>query len=238
VAAVGSEQQMSRSQIFELQFRLNQLGFEIGEPNGRMTPRTAEASAAFAKKIGRAPGAGTPLLERAREAAVGIEGYSRKDGQVDVLVFTDEGTAQIVRVENWGLIRKSESSTYLRDRDRDGRPLINEHFDVRGMERRTNIPFEAWTSFGYKMYFPTPPRGERLEIEQVIVRPKIQKDGSVRTETIIFRNPFLRAPPPGPWYWYTGPEQETDARLQGSWTMTLGQKGKVLLSRAFNVGRL
>ncbi len=231
----GVEQQLSRDQIFELQFRLNQLGFDVGDPGGQISQRTREAVAAFAVKIGEAPEAVGRLLERAREAVAGIEGYARKDGQVDLLVFTDEGTAQIVRVENWGLIRKSDSKTYLRDRDRDGSPMINEHFEVSSMERRTNIPFEPWTSFGYKMYFPTPPRGERLEIEQVIVRPQIQKDGSVRMDTIFIRNALLKSPPPGPWYWYTGPEQETDGRLQGKWTMTLGQKGKVLLSRTFNV---
>ena len=102
---------------------------------------------------------------------------------------------------------------------------------------RTTIPFEKWTTFGYKIYFPTPPKGERLEVEQVIVRPRIGKDNVAFTDTVVIRNPFLKAPPPGPWYWYTGLENESDPRLQGNWTMSLGQKGKAFLSRTFMLSR-
>ena len=228
-------QQLSRDQIFELQFRLNQLGFEVGEPNGQMTSRTRQASAAFAQKAGLGAPLNSAILERARTASADIQGFARTDGRVDLLVFTDEGFAQITRVEDWGLINKSNSKTYVRDHDRDGRPLYAEHFDVSSMERRNDVPLGKWVSFGYKMYFPTPPTGHRLEIEQTIIRPRVRTDGSVERATIVIKNPLLRAPPPGPWYWYTGFDDDPDPRLEGDWTMTIGQKGKVLLSRTFNV---
>lgn len=230
-----SVQQLSRDQIFELQFHLNQLGFEVGEPNGQMTSRTRQASAAFARKAGLKADSNSAILAQARTASAGIQGFVRKDGRVDLLVFTDEGVAQIIRVEDWGLINKSNSKTYIRDHDRDGRPLYAEHFDVSSMERRNDVPLGKWVSFGYKMYFPTPPTGQRLEIEQTIIRPKIRADGSVERATIMIKNPLLKAPPPGPWYWYTGIDDDPDPRLEGDWTMTIGQKGNVLLSRTFNV---
>lgn len=105
------------------------------------------------------------------------------------------------------------------------------------MERRNDVPLDKWVSFGYKMYFPTPPTGQRLEIEQTIIRPIIRPDGSVERTTIVIKNPLLKAPPPGPWYWYTGIDDDPDPRLEGDWTMTIGQKGKVLLSRTFSLRR-
>lgn len=233
----ASVQQLSRDQIFELQFRLNQLGFEVGEPNGQVTSRTQQASAAFARKAGLDAELNSAILEQARTASADIQGFARKDGSVDLLVFTDEGFAQIARIEDWGLINKSNSKTYVRDHDRDGRPLYAEHFDVSSMERRDDIPLVQWVSFGYKIYFPTPPTGQRLEIEQIIIRPRIRADGSVERATIVIKNPLLKAPPPGPWYWYTGIDQDPDPRLEGDWTMTIGQKGKVLISRTFSVRR-
>ena len=233
----ASVQQLSRDQIFELQFRLNQLGFEVGEPDGQMASRTRQASAAFARKAGLDAELYSALLEQARTASAGIQGFSRKDGSVDLLVFTDEGFAQITRIEDWGLINKSNSKTYVRDHDRDGRPLYAEHFDVSSMERSNDIRLVQWVSFGYKIHFPAPPTGQRLEIEQVIIRPRIGADGSVERATIVIKNPLLKAPPPGPWYWYTGIDQDPDPRLEGDWTMTIGQKGKVLVSRTFIVRR-
>ncbi len=192
-----SIKQLSRNEIFELQFRLNQLGFDVGEPDGQMTSRTRRASSAFMRKAGLEAEPDSALLERARTKSADVQGFVRKDGHVDLLVFTDEGFAQITRVEDWGLIHKSNSKTYVRDHDRDGRPLYAEHFDVSSMERRNDVPLGKWVSFGYKMYFPTPPTGQRLEIEQTIIRPRVREDGSVERATIVIKNPLLKAPPPG-----------------------------------------
>jgi peptidoglycan hydrolase-like protein with peptidoglycan-binding domain len=225
---------LDRNAMFELQFRLDQLGYDAGMPDGHAGPRTRGAAAAFADKTGMPSDLSTDLLEAARTAAVDIEGWSRPSGEVDLLVFTDEGTAQLVRVTGWGLIHKSRSELYFRGYDRDGRKLMAEHFDVSSMESTTDITIRPWTSFGYEIIFPTPPRGERLEIDQSATGPTIQDDGTVAVETSFFENAFLKKPDSIPWYWYRGTEEEADLRLAGEWTMRLGQKGHVLMSRTFS----
>jgi peptidoglycan hydrolase-like protein with peptidoglycan-binding domain len=228
-------EELSRNQIFELQYRLDQLGLDAGKPDGKTGARTLAALAAFAKRIGSVAELTSAMLQKAGKAAAGIEGLVDENGQIDLLVFTDQGTAQIVRVENWGQIHKSNSRVYVRDYDLDGRPLYAEYFEVSGMDRVGDIQLVPWASFGYKMHFPTPPKEERLDFEQTIVRPQIGNDGTVTTATTVDHNILLKAPPAGPWYWYTGIEKEADPRLQGTWTMQLGQKGKVFMSRAFEV---
>jgi peptidoglycan hydrolase-like protein with peptidoglycan-binding domain len=225
---------LDRNAVFELQFRLDQLGYDAGVPDGRAGPHTRSAAAAFAAKAGVEPELSVEVLKAARMKATNVEGWTRPYGEVDLLVFTDEGTAQLVRVTGWGIIRKSRSELYVRGYDRDGRKLMGEYFDVSEMQRTTDIPLVPWTNFGYEITFPTPPRGERLEIDQAVTGPVIKDDGTVAVETSLFENAFLKKPESTPWYWYRGTEAEADPRLAGEWTMTLGQNGHVLMSRTFN----
>ncbi len=235
----GQEQgrELSRNGIFELQFRLNQLGFDVGEPNGSLTARTRSQAAAFAGKTGQSQRLDAALLERLRQAAGNMEGWKRPDGTIKLLLFTDEGTPLMMALENWGLIFKSNARTFIRDHDRDGRPLYAQRFDVRQMERRLEIGLAQWVTFGFRMHFPTPPKGERVEIEETLTRPEIAKDGSVERKTTVWKVPFLSRPPFDPWYWYSNLEAEADTRLEGAWVMSLGQKGRTLLSRSFQLRR-
>jgi len=228
---------LSRNEIFELQFRLDQLGFEVGEPTGAPTALTQRQAASFANKMGVMPGVNGFVLQRAREAAIDIEGWKRRDGKVELLLFTDEGTPLTMTVENWGLIFKSNAHKFVRGHDRDGSALYAQRFDVSRMERRLNIKAVPWATFGFQIHYPTPPKGERVEIEETAIRPEILEDGSVKRKTQVFKVPFLERPTFDPWYWYSNLKEETDPRLDGEWVMTLGQKGHVLLSRTFLVQR-
>lgn len=230
-------QRLSRSEIFELQFRLDQLGFEVGEPTGVATAQTQQQTVSFANKMGVMPGLNGFVLQRAREAAADIEGWKRRDGKVELLLFTDEGTPLTMTVENWGLIFKSNAQTFVRDHDRDGHPLYAQRFDVSRMERRLNISAVPWATFGFRLHYPTPPKGERVEIEETAVRPEILEDGTVERKTTVTKVPFLKKPSSDPWYWYSNLKENADPRLDGEWVMRLAQKGHVLFSRTFLVQR-
>lgn len=232
---VEAADKLDRNAIFELQFRLDQLGYDAGVPDGRAGPRTLAAAAKYADYIGLPHDLSVELLSHATSDAANAEGWTRPDGETDLLVFTDEGSAQLVRVVGWGLIHKSKSEIYLRGYDRDGSKLLGEHFEVTDLEQISDISLKPWTTFGLKIIFPTPPRGERLEIDQSVTAPVVLDDGSVEMETNVSQNAFLKAPESTPWFWYRGIEEKADPRLAGDWTMSLGQNGHVLFSRTFTL---
>jgi hypothetical protein len=216
VAAPATAQDLNRNQVFELQFRLSQLGFDAGRPDGRVGGRTRTALAAFADANGTADELTTAALNEVRGAARAIEGIARPDGAIDFLVFTDEGTPLILTVEAVGRIFKTASEETIRDYDTDGSPIYSNRFRVSHVEATFDLPREAGVVFGVKVHVPGPRSGERLRIDHVVSRPERLPDGTVRFEDHVYDHIYLKQEN-NPRYWYWHFETRPDETHAGDW---------------------
>lgn len=237
MAAFAQEDPTGRNDIFQIQFHLNQLGFPAGEPDGLTGPQTRKALANFAAANGGDADPSTALLARLQEKAKSLEGWKRKDGSIDFLVFTDQNTPMIFKVIAAGRIHKSPDRTYVRDRDTDGSPIYSNRFDVSHMSGIENIPLAAGTAFGYRVRITPPPPGERLQIDHLVFEPYTTEDGKLDYRLHVYEHVYLKPPSSNTRYWYWHFEREpTDAR-PGLWPFALNNSGATLIKREFELVR-
>jgi len=239
LAALAQGEPANRNEIFQIQFRLNQLGFSAGEPDGSAGPQTKKAAAAFAAAGGdAAEGAMTAaLLARLEEKTRDIEGWKRADGTIDFLVFTDEGTPLIFKVIAVGQIHKSPDTTYVRDRERDGSPIYSNSFRVSHMSGTGNIPLAAGSAFGYRVQITPPPRGQRLQIDHIVFVPEPRPDGKVDFRPHPYQHVYLKRPGSTKRYWYWHFERTPSTAPAGTWRFALTNRGQTLISRDFELVR-
>jgi hypothetical protein len=224
---------LTRNEIFELQFHLEQLGYDTGNPDGRVGQRTLAAVQAYGVATGVPGEMSEALLSKTREATTDIEGLEKGNGEIDFLVFTDQGTPLIFAVENIGRIHKGESRTIVRDRDVDGSPIYSDKFTMH-FEATYNIPLLVGVAFGYQVRVPAPPSGERLQINHVVVWPEKLEDGSTKMSSYTYEHIYLRRES-NPRYWFHAFEGQPQDRYEGDWSMRLVNRGAVLLSRTFTL---
>ncbi len=243
--AVGARAQdadtLSRDDVFQVQFHLNQLGFDAGRPDGVAGPVTKSAVRAFARSEAADPALSEELLSRLRKAAAGIEGYRHEDGAIDLLVFTDEGTPLILSVLNHGRIFKTPSKRYVREHDRDGTPIKSSRFTVSHIGPADAIPYAPNVTFGYEVRVPAPPAGERLQIDHAVQWPLRQADGTVRyRDGYVSEHIYLRTPNFNPRYWtWTMGDPVTPEQVDyysGVWKVEIRNRGRPLIVRDFVVG--
>jgi peptidoglycan hydrolase-like protein with peptidoglycan-binding domain len=235
VATAASAEDLTRNQIYELQFRLNQLGFDAGRPDGSVGGRTRAALSAFASANDTIADLTPAVLAHVRAEARSVEGIQRPDGSIDFLVFTDQGTPLVLTVEAVGRIHKTEGEETIRDYDTDGSPIYSNRFSVSHVEATFDLPREAGVVFGVKVNVPGPPRGERLRIDHVVSRPERLADGTVRFEDHVYDHIYLKQEN-NPRYWYWHFETQPDESHAGDWRFHLENAGEILMSRVFRVG--
>lgn len=225
---------LTRNEIFELQFHLNQLGYDTGNPDGRAGQHTLAAIKAYGAAVGAGGEMSEALLSQARESTRDIEGLVKGHGEIDFLVFTDQGTPLIFVVENIGRFYRDESHKIVRDHDVDGSRIYSDVFTVSDVDRTLDIPLSAGATFGYQVRVPTPPPGERLQINHVVVWPERLEDGSTKTSSYSYEHIYLKREG-NPRYWFHRFEKNPSDRYAGDWSIRLENRGTVLLSRTFTL---
>ena len=226
---------LTHNEIFELQFHLSQLGYYTGSPDGHAGRQTTAAVKAYGTATGARGEMSETLLSQVREATKDIEGLVKGHGEIDFLVFTDQGTPLIFAVEKIGRIYKDESQKIIRDYDVDGLPIYSNVFAVSHVDPTLDIPLLAGVAFGYQVRVPTPPSGERLQINHVVVWPERLEDGSTKTSTYSYEHIYLKREG-NPRYWFHHFEKKPSDRYKGNWSIRLENRGTVLLSRTFVLG--
>ena len=229
-SAAASAQELDRNQVFELQFRLNQLGFEAGRLDGEAGGRTRSATYRFADVHDTRADLTPAFLAQVRAAARPIEGISNEDGSIDFLVFTDQGTPLILTVERIGRLDQPMPAVT------QGAPTTSEEEPVESLASAevSDLPREDDAAFGVQVRVPTPPQGERLRVDQVVSEPERLADGTIRFTEHVTRHVVLsKENNPQRWMWRddTLPEAEQAA----AWRFTLENAGEILLTRTFRI---
>lgn len=216
----AAAQGLDRNQVFELQFRLNQLGFNAGRLDGQAGGRTRSAVHRFADAHDTRADLTPAFLALVRAEARSIEGLARDDGAIDFLVFTDEGTPLILTIEAIGQLSG---------------PQISAAAALPQGSDPIAIPGEAGVAFGVAVRVPTPPAGERLTIEHVVSEPRRLADGTIRFTEHVTRHAI---PPDAAdqqqWVWRF--ETPPDPIQADGWRFALENRGDILLTRTFKVG--
>ena len=231
-SAAASAQELDRNQVFELQFRLNQLGFNAGRLDGEAGGRTRSATYRFADAHDTRADLTPAFLAQVRAAARPIEGISNEDGSIDFLVFTDEGTPLILTVEMIGRVDRPTPEPS------QGEPAAAAEQEPAGALTSPEVsdrPREDHAAFGVQVRVPTPPEGERLRVDQVVSQPERLADGTIRFTEQVTRHVVLSEENnPQQWMWRddTLPEGEQAA----GWRFTLENAGEILLTRTFQIG--
>ncbi|MEX0956385.1 MAG: peptidoglycan-binding domain-containing protein [Rhizobiaceae bacterium] len=222
--------ELSRNETFEMQFRLNQLKLDAGAPDGIAGSRTRRAIDAATARFGLPNASPDKLLAKLREETDEIEGIARSGGQIDLLVFTDEGTPLILTVMSFGRLHSSGSTKVVRDRDRDGTSIFTNSGGNHLMEEIDVVPLGPGASFGYKVHVPPPPRGERLQIDHVTVRPSLPGEAP-GTHTSRYEHIYMKRSS-NPRYWWWRFSDDVSKNPEGIWSMALENRSRRLISRS------
>jgi peptidoglycan hydrolase-like protein with peptidoglycan-binding domain len=236
-AMAQDESQLSRNEVFQIQFYLNQLGFPAGEPDGLDGPQTRKAAADFAAANGGEAALTADLLVRIEEKTRPLEGWKRADGSIDTLIFTDQNTALLFKVIAAGQIHKSPDKRYIRDQDTDGSPIYSNRFDVSHMTGTDNIPLAAGTAFGYHVRITPPPAGERLQIDHLVFEPYAKEDGALDYRLHVYEHVYLKPPGSNTRYWYWHFDRAPANAKPGIWPFALTNSGRTLIKREFELVR-
>lgn len=232
-APAAAQAGLTRNQVFELQFRLNQMKFDAGWPDGIAGARTRNAVAAARSRLGLpADAAPETLLAELRKATASMEGFPLPHGHEALLVFTDQGTPLILTVESFGRMDIDEFGKYVRDRDTDGSLIRSTRADVT-IGNDAAMPLEPRIAFGYKVDVPAPPRGERLAIMEVTTWPgnEQQADRSSGYEHVYLKSVS------NPRYWWWQFNDDVSGARQGLWRMSLMNNGQELIARQIIIGK-
>jgi peptidoglycan hydrolase-like protein with peptidoglycan-binding domain len=220
-------QELDYRQVFELQFRLNQLGFESGRVDGEVGGRTRAAVYRFADAHDTRADLTPVFLAQVRAAARTIEGLPGEDGAIDFLVFTDEGTPLILRVNRIGRL---DGPVPVED------PTPASEADATPVAASAvlDLPREQGVAFGVEVEIPTPPEGERLTVDQIVSEPERLADGTIRFTEHVSRH-TIRTEPVNPqaWVWRFATLPDSDQTL--GWRFTLENAGNILLTRTFRL---
>lgn len=232
-APVAAGEDLTRNEVFELQFRLDQMKLDAGWPDGVAGARTRNAIAAARSRLGLPSDAGPEtLLAELRKATASMEGIILPDGREALLVFTDQGTPLILTVESFGRMTIDKFGQYVRDRDTDGSLLRSTRADVT-IANSAAMPLEPRSAFGYKVDVPAPPRGERLAIMEVTTWPgnEQQADRSSGYEHVYLKSVS------NPRYWWWQFNDDVSGARQGLWRMSLMNNGQELIARQIIIGK-
>lgn len=224
-------QELTRNQVFALQFYLNQLGHEAGRPDGKTGGRTRNALYRFAEATATNPAMTPAYLARIRAAARSVEGFAGEDGAIDFLVFTDAGTPLILTVEAVGQV---ENGTIPK-------PVPDETDSAEDADPQTpaepapaTLAARQGSAFGMQVRVPTPPEGERLQIDQVVSEPRRLADGTVTfTEHVERRVVLTGSDRPQLWVWRF--DEAPTAANAGIWRFSLENAGDIVVTRTFRV---
>lgn len=223
---VANAQELSRNQVFELQFRLNQLGYDAGRIDGQTGPRTRGAAYRFADAHDTRVDLNPAFLAQVRAAARSIEGIANEDGSTDLLVFSDQGTPLVITVETIGalvdLVPAAAPGTL--------EPGLG------------TLPAQAIHTaavpgglFGVRVRVPGVPEGDRLSVTRIVSEPKRLADGTVRFTEHITEHVVMTGSQSGPllWAWEVNGAPGTEG--SPPWRFTLENAGDILLTRSFRV---
>jgi hypothetical protein len=224
-----SADEPSRNEIFETQFRLNQLELDAGPPDGVAGPRTERAIEAAMARFGLRNASSDELLAKLREATDGIEGIARPGGQTDLLVFTDEGTPLILSVMSFGHMHRGGSTKVVRDRDRDGTPIFTNRGGDHAIDEIGTVPLSPGASFGYQVRVPSPPSGERLRIDHVTGGPLPGEAPGIHASR--YEHIYLKRTSNPRWWWWSFPDDVSEDQ-EGVWSMSIENRGRRLISRS------
>lgn len=230
-APAVARENFTRDEIFEIQFRLDQMDLDAGTPDGVAGPRTQHAIAAALDRLGLSDAGSEQLLPELRKATASIEGILLPDGRRQLLVFTDQGTPLILTVMSFGRMQFDSAGTYIRDHEADGTPIYSELGDA-SVAKTAEMPMLPRIEFGYEVNVPAPPKGERLEVDVVTVWPGSEE---LATRTDSYGHVYLRKEPnPRYWSWQFG--DDVSKARQGLWRMALANRGEQLVSRTMMIG--
>lgn len=225
-APVAARQSFTRDEIFEIQFRLDQMGLDAGTPDGVAGPRTQHAIAAALARLGLPDAGSEKLLAELRKATASIEGVLLPDGRRLLLVFTDQGTPLILTMVSFGRMSMDSSGAYVRDHEADGSPIYS-HFVDASVAQTDEMPLLPAIAFGYEVDVPVPPKGERLQIDTVTIWPG-SEDETSRSDR--YAHVYLKKESnPRYWTWTFG--KDVSQVRQGLWRMALVNRGQQLVSR-------
>jgi peptidoglycan hydrolase-like protein with peptidoglycan-binding domain len=224
---------LTRNQVFELQFRLDQMKFDAGRPDGVAGHRTERAAAAAMSQLGLSPDTGPEtLLSELRKATASMEGILLPDGRRQLLVFTDQGTPLILTMVSFGRMSVDEAGSYVRDHDVDGSPIYSDRADT-SIRQAAEMPLLPGIAFGYEVEVPAPPRNERLEIEAVTVWPGSEAEADRSDD---YSHVYLKKVSNPRYWWWQFDDDVSDVR-QGLWRMSLVNRGDRIVSRQIMIGK-